>query len=325
MKHMGKLYNQDLVCEETLFIDGLSRAGKFLIAKLCSNIKDVEYFQYQPVIEHIPILWFLGLLDANDAAAYMRMSLNMHTYDRAIGRSLNRRKSEGSSILNATDVEIIQSREDGPDGAGGVEAFLTQKRWATFLTHECLPHIELFDKACTKMKMLNIQRHPIDIASSWYIKGWGKRFGLDPLAFIPVVEGEKGPQPWYTVDWQEDYHDLAEVDRIINSICSIYDYDKEAMDSYVAKIKDRVLIINYEELFETPFQTIEKIEGFLDSAAYPNMADILAREGCPKNIPHEERSIKFNKLKTSGSKASIERLVQVSLEYEKKWGLEPIF
>jgi hypothetical protein len=323
---MATLYNQDLVCEETLFIDGLSRAGKFLIAKLCSNIKDVEYFQYQPVIEHIPILWFLGLLNENDAAAYMRMSLNMHTYDRAIGRSLNSRKSEGSSILNATDVELIQRREDGPDGPDGVEAFLAQKKWVSFLTHECLPHIELFDKACPRMRMLNIQRHPIDIASSWYIRGWGKRFGLDPLAFIPVVEGQKGPQPWYTIAWQEDYHDLAQADRVINSICSIYDYDKVVMDSYVEKIKDRVLIINYEELFANPYHTIAKLEEFLSSAAYPNMADILAREGCPKDIPLAERKAKFNKLKSSGgSEDSVERLVQISLEYEKKWELESIF
>ncbi|SVE29509.1 uncharacterized protein METZ01_LOCUS482363, partial [marine metagenome] len=57
MKETGiKLSSKKDLYNQVLFLDGVGRAGKFLLGKICSNFERVETFQYVESLEHIPIL-----------------------------------------------------------------------------------------------------------------------------------------------------------------------------------------------------------------------------------------------------------------------------
>ncbi|MEE8287568.1 MAG: hypothetical protein V3R72_12795, partial [Gammaproteobacteria bacterium] len=57
------LYFPETLTENCLLFDGLTRVGKGLVAPLVSDLLRVEYAQIVTVVEHIPVLWRLGLLD----------------------------------------------------------------------------------------------------------------------------------------------------------------------------------------------------------------------------------------------------------------------
>ena len=170
-----RLAIQSAIIENILFLDGLSRAGKFLLGKIVSNFKRVEYFQANGFIEHVPILNHLGCMGKNDAIAYLRLHTNLNVYDRSIGRNLNLRLSDGSSVQNATNYDEYLKRTQEPDGVEAITKLKNDRKIPSFLTHECLPHIGFFLEAFPKLLMINIQRHPIDIAHSWFLRGWGER------------------------------------------------------------------------------------------------------------------------------------------------------
>ena len=316
------LFSPDLMVENILYLDGLTRAGKFLLGKTVSNLKRVEYFQFQKIIENLPAFNYLGIMSEADAVAYLRICLNMYIYERAIGRNMNLRTSDGSCVLNSSEYHVLEERISKTDGMEAIEIFKAQRRYPAFLTHECMPHIDFLFKATPQMKMINIRRHPVDVISSWYIRGWGERFGKDPLAFDPCINSDGEPAPWFGRDWQHNYIKMSPVDRTIKSVNTLYCLDKEAFKSF-SKKGEQILIIAYEDFCSRPNHVIDQMKQFLNTDSFSNMDEVLAREGCPREIPLDSRREKFTKLKQNAGDSLIEELVEISREYEKTWNLKP--
>ena len=61
---------------------------------------------------------------------------------------------------------------------------------------------------------------------------------------------------------------------------------------------------------------ISQISEFLDTEPFPNMKEILLREGCFQSLDIEERKQKFSVLSEIASPDSIRRLIDISREYE---------
>lgn len=97
------LFQKESVSPRLLLIDGLPRTGKMLMTKLISNFHRVEYFQYLEVVEHLGILWRLGLIDDPLVRAFLRLQLDLAIYNRAVGRNLNLRRDDSSSLHLAPD------------------------------------------------------------------------------------------------------------------------------------------------------------------------------------------------------------------------------
>ena len=54
----------DTLTKDLLLFDGLTRAGKGLVAPVLSNLSRVEYAQVNNTVDQIAILWKLNLVDA---------------------------------------------------------------------------------------------------------------------------------------------------------------------------------------------------------------------------------------------------------------------
>ena len=316
---VSNLSRPELITDKILYLDGLSRSGKFLLGKIVSNLRSIEYFQYEPILEHLPILNYLNIMSDIDAIAYFRLSLNMFVYNRSIGRNMNLRPDDGSCLRNSSEYKFLNDRMFKPDGLEALQVFNAEEKYSAFLIHECLPHIEFLINATPHMKMINIQRHPVDTAFSWCKKKWGERFGVDPLVFAPTVDFNEGSAPWFAEDWQEKYLTSLPVDRVINSICALHQLEKNA--SFLPSLLENVLFISYEYLVFTPYDVICQMSDFLDAEPFPNMEEILLREGCFRPLDAEERRKKFLVLGETASPDSIKKLIDISREYEAAWEL----
>ena len=323
MKETGiKLSSKKDLYNQVLFLDGVGRAGKFLLGKICSNFERVETFQYVESLEHIPILDSLNLVEKSAAISMMQIILDSSIYNLAIGRGLNLRKKDSSSVLLATDYKKYLDRAKNKDGINAIFKLKKLDRLPSFLIHECLPHISFFLEVFPYLQMIHIQRHPIDLSYSWLHRGWGKRYGVDPLAFIPTIKNNNGPAPWFTRNWKRDYMEMSEVDRVINSICTLQNLTLQSYDKLNKKMKKKILIISYEDFFSNPNLIINKLSTFLRSKPLPNMKEILEREGCPKEIPINARITKFEELVKIATPNSIKELTECSNKYDVSWNLE---
>lgn len=305
-----------------VLVDGLTRSGKMLTAKLVSNFRRMEYFQAFDPVDHIPILWRLGKLDDHTARAFLRMELDAAIYYRAIGRNLNLRRADSSSVHLALNHDEYSRRADDPDSVGAMDRFNRERRYPVFFTHEMLPNVELFFSIVEDLRVVEPVRHPVDLAYSWFRRGWGHRWGADPLAFIPTLESPGGPVPWFAAEQPEDYLAASPVDRIINGILTVLDLARKICDRLAPERHQRIHFVCYERLLSEPERTIEDVAAFLNTEPLDGIADVLAREGLPTAAGAPADTLK--EFVGQASPENARRLLEAGHHYERQWGLATV-
>ena len=312
------LTNKPTLVKKLVLIDGLSRAGKFFFGKIVSGFKKMEYYQYVSLLEHIPYVERLGGITEDAAISLLRVHIDEHAYNMRIGRNINLRYDDASSLYNSYEPnEYLKRGLNQVNNEKVKKAFCEDDRYSLFVTHENLPNIELFFKAYPDIKILNLIRHPVDVAHSWLLRGWGSRFGSDPLSFIPVVKGEKNPVPWCACDWKDEYEKVSGIDRIIKSIASLVKYGEKACNSLQGNQKERILTVRYENLVEETSGIIDKVCTFLGTEPSDSMPQILSRERCPGRLPEEKRKKKAEEIGRLASKDYYSLLMKLAKDYEE--------
>lgn len=318
-----KLYLKPAVSPRLVLVDGLGRAGKMLMAKLVSNFRRMEYFQASEPIEHIPILWWLGKLDDETARSFLRIELDAAIYNRAIGRNLNSRKFDSSSVQLAIDHEEYARRASDPNVDRVMERFNDAGRTPLFLTHEALPHIELFLPIVSDLCVIEVVRHPVDLVSSWYRRGWGVRYGADPVAFALTIAHGDRPVPWFAAGWAEEYLALSPMDRVIRSVRTLLDMTLEAYDNLPPDQRRQIHFVAYERLLAAPEREIAATATFLETEPMDGMPEILEREGLAASSAAGQIGEKLKQIKELATPENFASLIDAGRRHERKWDLEP--
>lgn len=318
----NKLYLKQALCPRLVLVDGLTRSGKMLTAKLVSNLRRMEYFQAYETVDHIPILWRLGKIDDDTACAFLRMEMDATIYNRAIGRNLNLRRADSSSLHHALNYEEYANRADDPMTDGVMERFNREGRWPVFFTHEMLPNARLFFSIVDDLRIVVPVRHPVDLAYSWFRRGWGERWGTDPLAFIPTVDAGADPVPWFAAKWAEEYLALRPADRVIRSILALLSLFEQTYWGLSPERQRRVHFLAYERLLSEPEREVNRLAKFLETEPLDGIAAVFEREGLPAagtGAPGD----KLKKIEGLATPENVARLVEVGRRHEKAWGLAP--
>lgn len=302
--------------QSPLFLNGITRAGKFLLGKLASCVKSVEYYQYVSVLEHLPFLSRLGLVMEEAAVALMRVQVDEHAYNHLIGRNMNGRYSDASSIYNAPQFENYLSRSITEDIPALLDHFRSEKRLPTFIIHEMLPNIEIYFKAFRDPLIIDLNRHPIDLAHSWYRRDWGRRYINDPLSFAPVIQAFQLSVPWFAADWKEEYQELKPVDRIIRCIEWLTEEGEKTYRRLDPDAQKKILRITYEQIVEEPEKSVGQIAVFLDAPVLDALPAVMGRERVPQKITSESRKKKLADFEREASPLHLDKLHQMTVAYE---------
>ncbi len=87
--------------ENVLLVDGITRTGKFFLAKIVSEFKEIEFFQYLQVLEQVPYIYGIGGMHKDAAIALIKSTVDYGVYNQILGRNLNHRVLDRSSIFNS--------------------------------------------------------------------------------------------------------------------------------------------------------------------------------------------------------------------------------
>ena len=105
-----KFVRKNILVKNLVLIDGLGRAGKFFLGKIVSGFENIEYFQYASIFEQIPYLFKLGALSEDAAICLLQNHIDEYHYYRQLGRNLNLRVDDATSIDNSLEKEIYYKR-----------------------------------------------------------------------------------------------------------------------------------------------------------------------------------------------------------------------
>lgn len=302
-----------------LLIEGISRAGKFLLANLLHGFQGIEPVQYYGLLEHIPFLEKLGLINKKTAREILQCEIDSHCYEMLIGRNLNHRKTDKSSIFNIPNYEKYLKRCEEPDGDPAVEKFYNENLCSMFILHELMPNIKIYFDTFPKIKVISIERSPAYLVYSWYQRGLGKRFGNDPKLFSIPFQSKGLNVPWFAAGWEKRYLELSEMDRTIASIEWLVLASEKSYKKLDSKNKKKILFVSYEAILARTDKVIKKIAAFLGRPVVKTIMDrIFKGEKLPNTTYSESKAEKLDFIKEKSSPAYFEKLLVLEARYAKK-------
>ncbi|MBN1636162.1 MAG: sulfotransferase domain-containing protein [Deltaproteobacteria bacterium] len=250
--------------KNVVFIDGITRSGKFWMVHFLYQIENIEHVRHDPTMDHVAVASFFKMIGDNVAISLLQGMLNRQLYENLIGRNLNFRYADSSSVLKNPDLQKYLMRVIGPD-RDPQETFSELKEsnnWFVFLVHDWLSHLKIQLEAFPAMKLIRVERNLIDLVYAWYSKGIGR----DRMAFGIRIKSNYGSVPWFAFPWLDSFDSLCEMDRIILSILTLHQKAKETYETLSISHKKQVLFTSYEEMAGTPLDTINDIATFLGTS-----------------------------------------------------------
>lgn len=163
----------------------------------------------------------------------------------------------------------------------------------------------------------------VDLTYSWFRRGWGDRWGKDPLAFIPTVDAGADPVPWFAAEWAEEYLALRPADRVIRSILALLSLFEQTYRGLTPERQRRVHFLAYERLLSEPEREVGGLAKFLGTEPLDGIATVFEREGLPAagtGAPGD----KLKKIEGLAAPENVARLVEAGRRHEKAWGLAPM-
>ena len=315
-----KIGNRVRLVNDLIVISGITRSGKFLLGSLVSSFEKVEPFQDMPCIEAILPMFKSGVLSEESAIELMKLRVDISTYNTLVGRKLNFRYDDVSSIFKSGEFDILVQRCFNKDRSQMVDSLKTGQRIPLMVIHEALCNAGIFTKAFPFAKIVDIKRHPVDLIHSWLKKGWGLRFGADPTALTLTFQGSKLQVPWYSYNTVVEYENASEIGKVIICIRNIIEMEKKEYDSLSSKKKDNILFVTFEKLVTIPNIVLGKIAKFIGTDISEHTALRLFRERCPRKLDPMERENKYNEIKSLTNSTEIKIVDMLSETYENSEG-----
>ena len=308
-----------------IIIDGLTRTGKFFLGKLTSGLNNIEYLQYAFVLDYLHYMVRLDAITKDGFISLMRSVVDQSCYDRCIGRNLNLRFDDRSSIHNVPEYDryILRSRT-AFDRDKIVEHLSDKNHNFLFVLHDSLANANIMFKAFPDLKIIHLIRHPIDLIYSWMMKDYGKidlNRNADlfkKIGVLPSIAGMNGPLPWFSYSIQSEYESLDQVDRIIASIQTLITLCDNTFASLPDNKKKQIMFIKYEYIVEQTNSAIDDISKFLGTNKSKFMDEIIVKENCPNDIDVEERQVKKNKIFNKATNKYYGILEDLEKKYEQR-------
>jgi len=270
------------IVRQPLFLDGYTRTGKFLLGSLLDSFENTEYFQNPLFLETSLYLHKLGKIDFDTIKILIQTDLDFNTYNMAIGRNLNSRKTDESSIFNSIKAKEFLSRAESPDQNRLFEKFQNSNLLPVYITHEALCNIAVLFDIYPEMRLISAQRNPICLARSWRDRGWGIRWGNDPKSFSIAFSKKEKTIPWFALEWSEEYWNLNEIERIVKSLYCLSKKAKQEYKSLNSQHKEKILFVDFDKLLVSPQSEVERAAYFLDCKLLPGLDLIMKRQKLPR-------------------------------------------
>ena len=299
-------------------VTGLSRSGKSMLAPIVSSLNRSENLQTDYTLEQFPILNHLGLMSDHIAIYLMRYMVNFKTYNNQIGRNSNFRFTDWTSIWNTSDPRHYILRLMKDEGDSVFEKIREENHINVYMFHNALWHAKIFFKAFPDLKIIHIDRHPIDIVYSWYKRGYGDRFYDKDRSASALIENGGNGIPYYAQYWLDEYNSLAEIDRVIKMIHTITSNHYKTLKTLSDSNRNKILLINFDKIISNPEDDLKTICDMLNTSKSSYTISVMERERCPRVINKIERSKKYDEIKNIASRVYIKLMEEMNKDFEIK-------
>tara|TARA_B100002019_G_scaffold292322_1_gene315069 strand:+ start:1652 stop:2617 length:966 start_codon:yes stop_codon:yes gene_type:complete len=313
-----KLKNYTNITENLVFISGVTRSGKSILCPIVSSFKNTENFTLNSIAE-ISTAMLSSNLISNDVAVYLiKSSYNEIFYNLSIGRNLNSKKFDYSSVTKHHLIKEYKNRISKNEKKINFKKILKKNLFPTMF-HDLSYGLGILLKIFPKSKILNIDRHPVDLLTSWKKKGYGKKYYYNNRNLILTFNSNGRLFPYYVKKNFKNYLNFKnDEERIINSFWEIQKVQKKNLRTMKQKDKKRYFSITFDDLTLNTNNCLNLLCKFLNKKKTKNTKSELKKQNCPRKIDLTKRRLKYVKILKKLSKKNKEKFIYLVADYESK-------
>lgn len=288
-----------------------------MLGAALTSMERMEHMLVQvTIMEQVAWLHALRLMSRKTAITLLQLHADQWCYYLMLGRQVNFRPSDKSSIWKSRDPAMYFERLSLPDGDEAVARVDQLDPLIVFATHDGLSASDVYFDAFDRFRAVNIVRHPLDLVYSWYTFGWGRRWD-DRRAFIMTLCGPTGRVPYFAAGWEREYESLPEMDRVIRGIWACTARYGRMFAELPSRRRAQVFRVSFERFVTDPDPILKRLGAFLDTTTSASTPQILGRERIPRPDPGLDRSARWDVIAREASPACRELVEGMVEEYER--------
>lgn len=292
-----------------VLLDSVSGAGKVVLSSILSSLEGTEHTQVVPWLEQTVIATALGALTTDCAASLLRLRINETAYNTAIGRHVNFRLGDYSSIHNAREPRRYFDRLSQPDGDQVVQHLRADRPLFLFQTHDLLVNLDTLERVGVSYRLVEVIRSPVDMAYSWWKRGWGERFGADPRAFTLTLQHGDVQIPWYCRDFADEWLELPAADRCVRLVCSLLERSIAQYRQASTETRAKICWVSFEGFLGDPQAGVDALCRFLGTARSVWTDGVIRRDAQSPNLAPEVKARKVREFRDATRPATFEALM----------------
>jgi hypothetical protein len=279
---MSKLSRKNYLAEKVVFVDGLPGCGKTLFSSIISAMDKVELLSYSYDIEHICQLFFLGKIPIDAAKTMVRIQSDLKLYNTMMGRDVNFRPSDLSSVHNYYNPSKYFKRLDDIGDAAIPQKIVEERPILNFSVHNMLafsePVWEALGKRCV---FVEIVRHPLYMIRQQVLNM--QNMIATSRSFAVYFEKDDNELIYYAKGWEELYIKSNPYERAIYMIDNLTKKTLESRHKFSLKFKENILTIPFEQFVLNEEDWVNRIAKTIGT----NIIDVTRKVIKQQNVPRE--------------------------------------
>jgi len=326
-----------------ILLDGISGTGKTLIHRILDSYICNHPPKFSYAIEQICASYYCNKLEKDAAISLLKLQSDQIKYDMHIGREINLRINDLSSILKSVKKFSYLKKLISEDGEFSVTGLENQSKNIVLITHQLLSATQLFEESFFgDFINLHAVRHPAYLFNHWitYVSLLGKS-----VRDLTVWKNESGETiPWFFND-NEVYKNYKSLDVGDKTLVCLIELTESVVQHHInSQGKSNYLSIEFEKFVLEPSEIINKIDKIIGSNKKTSISKILKEEKIPRNHINSGKSspiykrygsnsyksnlnhrgdylATFDNIKSKTSKLYFDRFKKTVGEYENLFGL----
>ena len=273
---------------DVIVVDGLWGSGKSLIVSVVQAFEGVPTHKGDPTIEFLTALKSLGKID-EDAYSFMILNHLILSYYRSIiGRELNLRVRDQTSVLRHGEAVSSLMRLLSPEGDDALRKAYETNKSLLIMSHILVPILHhLAPVVGERLRVVNIRRHPLAMLNHW--SSFLASFDRPREATVSgTYSGVK--IPWFAATWASEFASSSPLEQAMLGIARCQARERATLSDLA--LRETLFSVRFESLLAMPVSVVNDLHRFLGRSPRRRLNRVLKRLELPFRVQrHSGRSI----------------------------------
>jgi hypothetical protein len=280
---MNILSRKAHLAEKVVFVDGLPGCGKTLFSTLIASMDRIELLSYTYEVEHICALYYLDKIPIDAASTMVRMQTDLKLYNTMMGRDVNFRPTDLSSVINNHNPTRYFERLFGLGDEKLPEIIKKERPILNFAVHNLLSYSEpIWQALRDRCVFIEIVRHPLYMVRQQALNM--SHLLEDVRDFTVYYSFKERELPYYVHGWEKNYIKSNSIERAIHLIDKLNHRTKIARKKLKEKYQAKIMTIPFEPFVLDPEPWLQQISDALETNINTSTRKVMSEQNVPRTM-----------------------------------------